>query len=973
MSNASAASPSAAALLAAFHRIADAVPETRRKPLPVSTVRSVLSGLCQRRLWQAAVVWLSCVKQRGTPIQEPWLHQVMSAASTATARADALKRIQQLFAFAPSGTSPRGGLAPSSSRAAAPSSFAASADGTGAQRSSDLSRRTGHRAGEIATSSNVSAPLEGGAALPLRVLRGSAAARIVNAPAELERFFLAQSVVRDADEVAQLISALQRPLPPVIRLSHGTPWRDLAIRVLEDSHRQGVADPLPWYPARLAWRLRTQEMSSDPQGADTLDSVRGSKAGARHWFGVLSRGGVAGFQSASSLLPPLALQADASHLCLDLCASPGNKARELLDVMHLPRRSTSSTGGAPKSQGGGGAVVVNDMDENGRRGAALLSNLSVVPRGSASRRHDDAVWSQSQCDTAASAIVTRHDGRTFPLDGVLFDRVMVDAPCSGDGLVHKQAQRDTHWPGWHPRKSLDHHSIQVALLRRALSLTRPGGIVVYSTCTLSPIENEAVVADAVVNGWAELLPTSAALTTAFRAEGAGLAGEVPTFTPGLLRWMVPAAACTAARNDWSALAASDVRWRHYLPNDALPGRSENSLLVSAANAAALRSELTKTIRVLPHRNIGMSAFFVAVLRRTATMGPISNTSTTWRMDRAVRRCGGTTEEAQTRDAARAAAVVASIAERFGLQRRSEQFEYALEDMAQHSTDNSTERERPWEEHLAATPATEADVASRRRQHSGVSRPPARRECQWLVARSTRTMQALRQAEERQCPVLGSGVVVAKILADDTPTSSWLLSAAGVQHFCLRPAREGIHLAASRNVLHAPLAAAAALLAAAASGDNRVASDRVDDDVRCTLVIAPGRPSAGQRPAGLAALELASRSPDWHRELRSLSAGPLLLCFSDPSKAALPTSGGPSAVSMKRLPPRTEGNFLLVLFATWHPPAPPVGLLDGSGTVTVLLPPGQRQMLQSLLGNVLGSHLRAAAACPSSGLPSGTPL
>ena len=86
--------------------------------------------------------------------------------------------------------------------------------------------------------------------------------------------------------------------------------------------------------------------------------------------------------------------------------------------------------------------------------------------------------------------ITRYDGRRFPSRPVQFDRVLVDAPCSSEG-------RERRGPGVlcksSSKRSMDLHRLQADLLRNAIRLTKPGGIVVYSTCTYAPEENELVI------------------------------------------------------------------------------------------------------------------------------------------------------------------------------------------------------------------------------------------------------------------------------------------------------------------------------------------------------------------------------------------------------------------------------------------------------------------------------------------------
>lgn len=66
-----------------------------------------------------------------------------------------------------------------------------------------------------------------------------------------------------------------------------------------------------------------------------------------------------------------------------------------------------------------------------------------------------------------------------------FDKVLVDVPCSGDGAIRKLPLR---WRSWSTKDGMALHPVQLSLLMRALQLVKIGGLVVYSTCSLNPIE-----------------------------------------------------------------------------------------------------------------------------------------------------------------------------------------------------------------------------------------------------------------------------------------------------------------------------------------------------------------------------------------------------------------------------------------------------------------------------------------------------
>jgi NOL1/NOP2/sun family putative RNA methylase len=167
-----------------------------------------------------------------------------------------------------------------------------------------------------------------------------------------------------------------------------------------------------------------------------------------HWMGHFY------IQQASTAVAAPALGARPGERTLDLCAAPGGKTTHLADLME-----------------GRGCLVASDRDE--KRIRALLGNVYRLGH--------------------AGILAVAADGRAFPA-GAAFDRVLVDAPCSAEGNVRRQGgEVDAPSEAFHEYAT----GLQEALLRRAVALTRPGGTILYSTCTFAPEENEAVV-DAVL-------------------------------------------------------------------------------------------------------------------------------------------------------------------------------------------------------------------------------------------------------------------------------------------------------------------------------------------------------------------------------------------------------------------------------------------------------------------------------------------
>jgi len=158
------------------------------------------------------------------------------------------------------------------------------------------------------------------------------------------------------------------------------------------------------------------------------------------------------FQEAASMIPPVVLKPQKGDKILDLCAAPGSKTTQMADMIENE-----------------GLIVANDVNRSRLR--MLGSNV--------------------QRTSSYSVIVTRFDGRRLPKSlRRKFDKVLVDAPCSALGTSRR-------FPVNLEKRNMEFtlriSKLQYELLRTAIFAAKPGGRVVYSTCTLTVEENEMVV------------------------------------------------------------------------------------------------------------------------------------------------------------------------------------------------------------------------------------------------------------------------------------------------------------------------------------------------------------------------------------------------------------------------------------------------------------------------------------------------
>ncbi|MCG6989963.1 MAG: RsmB/NOP family class I SAM-dependent RNA methyltransferase [Gemmatimonadetes bacterium] len=217
-------------------------------------------------------------------------------------------------------------------------------------------------------------------------------------------------------------------------------------------------------PDALADRMRAQgyrlrALEGMPAFFQVEEGPRPVSLTLEHWLGLIY------VQQASTGVAAPALAPRPGERVLDLCAAPGGKTTHATDLMDDR-----------------GCVVAADVSEGRLRG--LLGNVYRLGH--------------------TGVFVVSGDGRDFP-DGALFDRVLVDAPCSGEGTLRRRGGRPPEQSASFMRYVT---RAQAALLRRAVRLTRPGGTILYVTCTFAPEENEGVVSEVLADEPVELEPLS---------------------------------------------------------------------------------------------------------------------------------------------------------------------------------------------------------------------------------------------------------------------------------------------------------------------------------------------------------------------------------------------------------------------------------------------------------------------------------
>ena len=174
---------------------------------------------------------------------------------------------------------------------------------------------------------------------------------------------------------------------------------------------------------------------------------------ARPGLSPLHEGGLFYLQEPSAMTAVSALDPKPGERVLDLCAAPGGKSTQIAALMQ-----------------GQGLLVANEP---------VPSRAQILSRN------------VERMGVRNAVVTSAYPQELSPRFTAFFDRILVDAPCSGEGMFRRQPEAIAEWSENAPRGCADR---QLEILGEAAKMLAPGGVMVYSTCTFNDTENEGVLA-----------------------------------------------------------------------------------------------------------------------------------------------------------------------------------------------------------------------------------------------------------------------------------------------------------------------------------------------------------------------------------------------------------------------------------------------------------------------------------------------
>lgn len=228
--------------------------------------------------------------------------------------------------------------------------------------------------------------------------------------------------------IEQMKPLLGASLPDFLHTYAETPLRGIRMR-------EGVA-PIPDALSPIPWAKNAYYLPTD------------SAAGAH----PLHEAGAYYLQEPSAMAAAAALCPAPGDRVLDLCAAPGGKSTQLAAYL-----------------GGSGLLVCNEP---------VASRAQILSRN------------VERMGVTNAVVVSTMPEALSPLLPAFFDKILVDAPCSGEGMFRRHPETRSEWSAASPAGCAQRQS---QILKEARKMLRPGGLLAYSTCTFNSVENEGVI------------------------------------------------------------------------------------------------------------------------------------------------------------------------------------------------------------------------------------------------------------------------------------------------------------------------------------------------------------------------------------------------------------------------------------------------------------------------------------------------
>ncbi len=343
--------------------------------------------------------------------------------------------------------------------------------------------------------------------------------------------FLARMAAMLGEEFPAFLASYEREVTPSLRMN--------PLKCAPDE----AAATIPFLGERVAW-----------QAAGFYYGEAARSGEIRPGKHPLHEGGLYYIQEASAMLPASLCPPKPGDRVLDLCAAPGGKASQLAGALM-----------------GRGLLVANEIHPG--RAAILSQNMERM-----------GVKNALVTNASPDELALRFQN--------CFDKIVVDAPCSGEGMFRREADAVTMWS---PENVALCAERQAGILDAAASMVAPGGYLTYSTCTFAPAENEGAVM--------EFLLRHPDFTV------------IPSVEPDVV-----------AAREAGLLTGGHPEWVEDF--EAYP--------------AAIREAVRSTYRVLPHR-AGGEGHFAALLRRRGDaerVAPACRAATAAKKSKGVKPCKG---------------------------------------------------------------------------------------------------------------------------------------------------------------------------------------------------------------------------------------------------------------------------------------------------------------------------------------------